>query len=183
MKNIYLVLAHTGTLVSQIIKKYTNDEFSHVSLSLDRELNHMYSFGRLNPYNPLWGGFVQEYIDKGTFKRFYNTQVTIYSLEVTDRQYKKLEKIIERFEKNKKKYNFNIIGMFAVGFNQKIGDDYSFYCAEFVKYLLKKAKIRTGLPKLVRPEDFKYIKGIQAIYTGKLQEYKLDEESFTKQVV
>lgn len=35
----------------------------------------MYSFGRLNPYNPFWGGFVHESIDKGTFKRFYLTRL------------------------------------------------------------------------------------------------------------
>lgn len=183
MKNIYIVLAHTGTLVSEIIKKYTNDEFSHVSLSLDVELNHMYSFGRLNPYNPVWGGFVQEYIHKGTFKRFYNTEVTIYSLQVTDKQYKKLEESIARFEKYKKKYTFNIIGMFAVGVNKKIGDEYSFYCAEFVRYLLKKARIRTGLPRIVRPEDFKNIKGIKEIYSGKLQKYGIEKPVCYKQNV
>lgn len=58
MKKIYIVLTHTGTTLSKIIKNYTNDEFSHVSISLDSELKEMYSFGRLNAYNPFWGGFV-----------------------------------------------------------------------------------------------------------------------------
>ena len=69
MKEIYIVLTHTGTVLSRIIKDYTQDEFSHVSISLDKELKEMYSFGRLNPYNPFWGGFVQEGINFGTFKR------------------------------------------------------------------------------------------------------------------
>ena len=63
MKKIYIVLTHSGTTLSKIIKGFTKDEFSHVSISLDKELNEMYSFGRLNPYNPFWGGFVHEYID------------------------------------------------------------------------------------------------------------------------
>ena len=54
MKQIYIVLTHTGTALSTIIKYYTKDEFSHVSISLDEELEEMYSFGRLNPYNPFW---------------------------------------------------------------------------------------------------------------------------------
>ena len=73
MKKVYIVLTYTGTIISKIIKSYTKDEFSHVSIALDIELKHMYSFGRLNPYTPLWAGFVQEYIHKGTFKRFYKT--------------------------------------------------------------------------------------------------------------
>ena len=48
MKKIYIILTHTGTMLSKIIKKYTKDEFSHVSIALDKELNRMYSFGRLN---------------------------------------------------------------------------------------------------------------------------------------
>lgn len=84
MKKIYLVLAHTGTTLATIIKYYTKDEFSHVSIALDDELEEMYSFGRLNPYNPFWGGFVHENIYKGTFKRFKNTKTEVYSLLVTD---------------------------------------------------------------------------------------------------
>lgn len=52
---IYIILTYTGTLLSKIIKFYTKDEFSHVSLALDIGLNKMYSFGRLNPYNPFIG--------------------------------------------------------------------------------------------------------------------------------
>ena len=54
MKKIYIVLTHSGTALSKIIKGFTKDEFSHVSISLDKELNEMYSFGRLNPYNPFY---------------------------------------------------------------------------------------------------------------------------------
>jgi len=32
MKEIYLVLTHTGTMLSRIIKTYTGDEFSHISV-------------------------------------------------------------------------------------------------------------------------------------------------------
>lgn len=172
MKKIYIVLTHTGTILSQIIKKYTKDEFSHVSISLDVELNEMYSFGRLNPYNAFWAGFVHEYIDKGTFKRFYNTRTTIYSLEITEEQYKKMESNINEIQENKEKYTFNTLGLFAVGFHKKIKKECSFYCAEFVKYVMENAGIKTGLPELVKPEDFKDINGLQEIYSGLLRKYR-----------
>lgn len=38
MKKIYIVLTHTGTTLSKIIKSYTKDESSHVSIALDSEL-------------------------------------------------------------------------------------------------------------------------------------------------
>lgn len=169
MKNIYIVLTHTGTLLSKIIKCYTKDEFSHCSISLDIELNQMYSFGRLHPYNAFFGGFVHEYIDKGTFKRFYKTITKVYSLEITDKQYEKIRNNVMKIQKNKEEYKFNVLGLFAAGFNKKIGEEKSFYCAEFVKYVIENAKVDTGLPEIVRPEDFKNMKGLKEIYSGLLR--------------
>jgi hypothetical protein len=171
MRKIYIVLTYTGTILSKIIKIYTRDEFAHVSISLDKELTKMYSFGRLNPYNPFIGGFIHEYINKGTFKKFYNTRAKIYSLEITDEQYRKLAVAIKKIETNKNIYKFNILGLFAAGFRIKISRDYYFYCAEFVKYVMDTANIYTRLPTVTKPEDFKRIIGLEEIYTGILRFY------------
>lgn len=175
MKKIYLILTHTGTTLSTIIKCYTKDEFSHVSIALDKELNTMYSFGRLRPNNPFIGGFVHEGIGFGTFKRFKNTQSEIYSLEIADNKYEKIKEEIKKFESNKEKYKFNIIGLFAVSINKKIHYKDTFYCAEFVKYLFEKVKIDNNLPDIIRPQDFKKLKDIELVYSGKLKDYKKNE--------
>ena len=177
MKKVYIVLTHTGTVLSKIVRGYTKDEVSHCSISLDKDLTQMYSFGRLHPSNPFFGGFVHEYIDKGTFKRFYKTVAKIYSLEVEDEQFDKIKNIIYDFEKNKTKYKFNIIGLLAIGFNIRIKMKNGFYCAEFVKYVLEQAGIDTKLPEMVRPENFKDLKNMNKIYEGLLQEYKMEEFS------
>lgn len=172
MKKIYIILTHTGTNLSKLIKSYTKDEFSHVSIALDKELKQMYSFGRLNPYNPFWAGFVHESINEGTFKRFYLTKARIYSLEVTKSQYQKMQESIQKIEEEKKQYTFNILGLFAAAFRKKIAIKKSFYCAEFVKYILEEAKIETGLPEVAKPEDFKKIQNLQEVYSGFLKKYK-----------
>lgn len=171
MKKIYLILTHTGTILSKIIKTYTKDEFSHVSISLNKELTEMYSFGRLNPYNPFWGGFVHEYIHEGTYKRFYNTKTKVYELNVTDEQYNKMKEVIYEFRKNDEKYKFNIIGLFAVGFHKVIKKENSFYCAEFVRYVLENAGIEIDLPIPAKPEEFKNIQRLKEVYNGYLREY------------
>lgn len=174
MKKIYIILTHTGTNLSKLIKNYTKDEFSHVSIALDCELKQMYSFGRLHPYNPFWAGFVQEAIDDGTFKRFYLTKTRIYFLEVTEEQYQKIQETIQKIEKEKEQYTFNILGLFAAGFRKKIVRKKSFYCAEFVKYVLEEAKVKTNLPEVAKPEDFKQIENLQEIYSGYLKKYSRD---------
>ena len=93
MKKIYIILTYTGTILSKIVKVYTRKEYSHVSISLDEDLTKMYSFGRLYPYNPFLGGFVHEGLDHGTFKRFKKTKTKIYSLEIPEEKYDKIEEI------------------------------------------------------------------------------------------
>lgn len=173
MKKIYLILTHTGTPLANFIRFYTKDEFSHVSIALDSELQEMYSFGRLNPYNAFIGGFVHEYIDKGTFKRFKNTYARIYSMDIEDEKYDLLEQNIRKFQEKKDIYGFNIIGMFAVGLNKKIKFDKALYCAEFVKQMMDESQIENNLPEIVKPENFKDLEGLEEIYTGKLREYNL----------
>ena len=173
---IYIILTYTGTMLAKIIKYYTHCEFSHVSISLDKNLEHMYSFGRLNPYNPFKGGFVQESVDKGTFKRFKNTKAMICSLEVTEEQYNKIKNTIRKISLEKENYKFNIIGLFAVSIHLKIKRKRSFYCAEFVKYLLDNSSMKTYLPNIIKPEDFKNIKSLKPIYIGKLKEYNVKEK-------
>lgn len=170
-KKIYIILTHTGTVLSRIIKKITKDEFSHISIALDKELNEMYSFGRLNPYNPFWAGFVHEHINSGTFKRFKLTETKVYSLEINEEEYNKIKKIIYDMKTRREKLKFNIIGLFAVAFNRRIKFKNSFYCAEFVKYALEESGVKTNLPELIRPENFKKLDNIKLIYKGKLSEY------------
>ena len=175
MKKIYIVLTHTGTVLSKIIKTFTKDEFSHSSISLDENLKQMYSFGRLNPYNAFIGGFIHEYIDDGTFKRFSNTVAKVYSLEITEEQYEKVKSNIEQIQKERKNYQFNTIGLFAAGFNKKIKRENSFYCAEFVKHVMENSNINIQLPEAIKPEDFKKISGLQQIYGGFLRNYKVEK--------
>ena len=171
MKKIYIILTYTGTILSKIVKIYTRKEYSHVSISLNQDLTQMYSFGRLNPYNPFLGGFVQEGIDKGTFKRFKKTKTKIYSMEISEEKYDKLETIIEKIQDRKNAYKFNLIGLLAVALNVKIKRENCFYCAEFVKYVLEQSNVIT-LPELIKPEDFEKIDDLDEIYKGILREYK-----------
>ena len=172
MKKIYIVLTYTGTVLSRIIKIYTKDEFSHVSIALDKDLKQMYSFGRLNPYNPFIGGFIHEYINSGTFKRFKKTKAAIYSLKVKEEEYDTIYNTIKKIQEAEVPYKFNIIGLFAIALKLRIHKEHSFYCAEFVKYSLESSGIETNLPIMIRPESFKDLKNIKLEYKGKLRDYE-----------
>ena len=82
-----------------------------------------------------------------------------------------IKKKIDKISKNKHKYTFNVIGLFATGINFKYKKKNSYYCAEFVKYILETAKLDVNLPELVKPNDFVNIKNLELTYAGILREY------------
>ena len=129
MKKIYFVLTFTGTWLSRVVRVYTRKQYAHVSLALDKDLKYMYSFGRINPYNPISGGFVHEVQNEGVFKRFKNTDSLICSIEVTDKQYKKIKDNIKKFESEKDLYGFNVLGLIGIvfGFRVKLNNKFVLY--------------------------------------------------------
>lgn len=173
MKKVYIVLTYTGTLLSRLVRLYTHKEYCHVSISLDENLDYMYSFGRKNPYLILPAGYVHEGINFGTFKRFKKTKTAIYSLQVNDDQYEKLKENIKKFSENKDSFSFNIIGLFFAMFRIKLKREKHLYCAEFVKVVLDESDVVTNLPNCVRPDDFMNIDGLKLIYMGELQKYRI----------
>ena len=53
----------------------------------------------------------------------------------------------------------------------KITKENSFYCAEFVKYVLEHSDI-IELPDIIKPDDFEKIPNTKEIYKGQLRKYK-----------
>ena len=176
MKKIYIVLTHTGTILSKIVRFYTRKKYSHVSIGLDLNLNELYSFGRLNPNNPYKGGFVKEEINKGIFAKFKNTDGAVYSVTITEEQYNTIKEEIEKFKIEKNKYKFNILGLFLVCIRIKYQRKNHFYCAEFVKYLLEKAFNKKLLPEIITPMDFLKLENTNLIYEGKINNYNIENK-------
>ena len=164
-------------MLSRVVHIYTKHEFSHCSISLDRELNEMYSFGRYQAYNPFFGGFIKEDVESGTFKRFSNTKTAIYSLEVTNWQYKQIKREIKRMKRQKDKYKYNILGLAAILFHKKIRLHNRYYCSEFVKHLVDIGKVDNNLPDIVKPQDFENIENVELIYRGKLRDFNREDSS------
>ena len=103
--NIYLLFSHSGSMFSRAIGAYTRESFTHISIALDEELNEVYSFGRLHPYNPFLAGFVREDIENGTFRRFPNTFCSLYSLKVDEKQKEDIVLELGRFKSESYKYH------------------------------------------------------------------------------
>ncbi len=172
-KTVYIVLTQTGTILSRILKFLYKREYNHVSLSINDSMEPMYSFGRLSAYNPLRAGFVKESVRWGTFKRFYKTTAKILGVEVDEKTYQNIAAMINEIEENTAKYKYNYKSLFYAFFNIHKEYENSFYCSEFIKYILVNNGIDgcDKLPGIIHPTDFTVISD-NVIYTGLLKEFK-----------
>ena len=172
-KQIFILLSHSGSMLSKLINIYTRTDYTHVSLGLDKDLDQLYSFGRLKPYNPVIGGFIREDILNGTYTRFPHTRCAIYLLTVTEEQYKRLAKEINRFALEKEKYRYNLLGLVGVILNRPVQREYSYFCSQFVTEVLTKSGIDIiqKTPGLTSPIDFIECKDLEIIYEGQLNQY------------
>ncbi len=175
---LYIVLTRTNTVMSRLIKFFTKDQYTHASISLDKELNHMYSFGRSTTYNPLIGRFKKEDINEGIYKFWDTLPGAIIEVEVSKDQYEVAKEILEKFIENSELYKYNYRGLIHCLLNKEVLSENRFLCSEFVYHILKESgavdlKISRNL---VRPQSLFNIEG-NLVYEGNLKEIKVKKNN------
>lgn len=173
-QSVFILLTNTGTLFTKVIQGYTRAPYNHASISFNRELSELYSFGRKNPNNPLNGGFVKEDLKTGTFSKYPNTTCVIYELQVSERDIAKMKRVLQAFIRKDKKYFYNILGVLGIALKEPIEFSNSYFCSQFVAEILQRSGVRLWdkLPALVTPDDFRQSEHLQLVYEGKLSEYE-----------
>ena len=169
---VYIVLSQTGTVLSRILKLYTRAPYNHSSIALTEDLEVMYSFGRLNPYNPFRGGFVQESARFGTFKRFKNTRVMVVEAEVTEKAYGELCEHIHAMLKTRTEYHYNYVGLFLAAIRIHRAKRNCYYCSEFVKAMAVQAGVEgaEAIPAIVKPMHLLRVPH-RTVFEGRLRDY------------
>ena len=173
-KHVYIVVSQTGTLLSRLLKLVTKAEYNHASISLVPDLDTMYSFGRKNPYNPFWAGFVTESARFGTFKRFSQTRIMVLDIAVSQEQFQAIERRIQIMLALKNHYHYNYLGLWLAGLRICYRKKRCFYCSEFVKDLLEKQNIKGAgqLSSIVQPIHFLKLPTARKVYTGRLADFR-----------
>lgn len=172
-RKIYVLLTQTGTFLSRFLKFFTKDRYNHSSIAMDDELNEIYSFGRLNPYNPFIGGFVRESPDYGTFKRFYKTTGILLELDISAEKYEKTLAKLRDMYNRREEYKYNYKGLFASFFGVVVEKQHRYYCSEFVKKVLIDNELINpdDFSGITAPADFLNIPDAKVVWQGVLADY------------
>lgn len=168
--SIYVLLTDTGTLFTRMIKLFTKVPLNHASISFDRGLTEVYSFGRKQQNNPWIGGFVKENMSS---KMFGQAACAVYRCTVSKTTYEQIHNHIREIEKNEHLYRYNFIGLFGVLFNKRIHRKNAYFCTQFVATVLKENGIEVSCkpPDLVTPADIEQAPTLSLVYRGCLQDY------------
>lgn len=175
-RTLYFLFTDTGTNLSRLINFFTRASLNHVSIAFDEDLSTVYSFGRKRPRNPFIGGFVTEEIH-GEFLR--NSNCAIYTLTVSEEQYRTIQNNIKVFEDKKDDYRYNFLGLIGYLLRVEIERENAYFCSQFIATIMED----TGLFELkqpfcfVTPTDIRQQKGMELMYEGILGEYQpIDKE-------
>ena len=172
--NIYILLMHTYTIPSKLIKCFTRYEYSHVGISLQKDCKEIYSFGRKNINNFLISGFNIETKEGAFFQKFQKTKCIIYEVKVTPKQYYKIKKRIKYMISHEEKFKYDFAGMITRFFGIPSARKNYFVCSFFVASLLSDAGVYDFKKPscMVKPKDFANIKEFPIIYKGKYVLYE-----------
>ncbi len=173
MKNIYLLISHTGTLPAKFISFFTKDSYTHVAIALNADLTEMYSFGRKYTYLPLPAGFISESKEEGVYKRFTNTRSALIELSVEEDVYEEIQTKLRTMYVDKKKYKYNVLGIVYAKFGKHRKKENHFYCSEFVQDVIEPYGLGvTTDSEVVKPINFLSLSNGKLLFEGLLRNYQ-----------
>lgn len=101
---LYVMLSRTDTGMGRFIRFFTKEEYNHVSLCMDNNLQHFVSFARYRQDVPLAGGYVTE--PPTRLRSCGKTMpVRIFKLEISPSDARKLESLFNMADRSPLIYN------------------------------------------------------------------------------
>ncbi len=172
MKNIYILLSRSTTMLSTVIKLCTKENYTHSSVAFDENLETMCSFGRKYPKLPFPGGLISEHLLKGYFVLHPKTPCMLLSLSVDDESYEKAKQQAEEMLKKRGDYHYNVLGLVYCKLGKYKKRETFYFCSEFVAEILKNIDTvdLPFEPGLMHPQNFAQIHGVSIKYEGTVGE-------------
>lgn len=171
---VYVVVMHTGSVVSTVIKKATGDLYSHASISFDPSLTNMYSFGNKRIKGKAFAnGFKKENIHNEFFSS-RNIPYAMYMVPVTKEELVAMKKRLDYFVKNENKFSFDMIGLVKIFFGIADNPENRYFCSRFVMDVLNAGRPSdpyTQEESLVKPQDLAETNFARYVMGGYLKDY------------
>ena len=174
MKNVYIVLSATPTLMGKIIRIFTRSLYNHSSISLTEDWSEMYSFARYRRLNPLVGGFVKEFPERLSLGKERNVFIKVFKIPVNDCQYEEIKKFIYEIRDAEEENIYNTAAVLTILFKIKININNAYTCADFVAESLFRGDIisRNQVSRDILPDEIQKMLDKHIYFHGCLNNYE-----------
>ncbi len=128
MKKISILLTRYNDRMSQFVYWISGRNYTHVSIALEDEPEHYYSFN--------YRGFTRETLEKHRDRGVKYSRC--YELQISDEAYNKIKARIDKFQAHRKEYQYNRIGVFLCIIHLPLlKREKHYFCSEFVAETLE----------------------------------------------
>jgi len=170
LKNVYIVLSRSKTVLARMIRVFTKKKYSHSSMAMHKNCEPFYSFGRVYPRFMFPTGFIIEGMSAGYFKIHPNIPVAVYEIPVTDEQYALIEERLQPFIANPRHYKYSVLNIFLQARGIAYKRENKYVCSAFIAEVLQGIVNFDKDTSLVYPHDFQEF-GYDMIYEGTAKDY------------
>lgn len=172
MKTIYLLLTKSNSFVSKAIYFITQDSYTHISISFEKNLDPLYSCARKYTYSPLPAGVKKESLVTGFYEKNSSIPCALYCVRVSQEKYDKAKAFLNNILERKEFYKYNLMGLFFCHFELPIRRRYYYFCSEFVSEILGHSQILDlpKMPSLMKPSDYLLFDELECLYKGNIQD-------------
>lgn len=162
-RSMYVLFSRQNTKIGRVIRVFLpSSRYTHVALSLDGELNTVYSFSRARHDSPFSGGFMREYPVHYILGDM-DVPVKICKVELSDEEYAKAKTRLEDSICRREQLIYNLFDAAALPFGKryKIKDAYT--CVSFTSYVV-------GMDDTRDIADLESRISANTVYVGSLKE-------------
>jgi hypothetical protein len=127
--------------MGRLIRCITRHAYNHVSISLDPNLQKLYSFARYYENTPLYGGFVHESLLRYQHNGM-QTPIKVCAIPVTPRQKQAIASLILHFKLHAGEYIYDMLSALLTPFKKRLFIRNAYTCVDFASVVLSVADIR-----------------------------------------
>ena len=136
LKPVYVVCMHTGgTPLSNMVKMFTGNEFTHAAISFNPDFSPLYSFGKKQTTEGPTGFTVDDIHVPFYWDR--NIHWAAFVVFVDDDSYNLMKEKIQWFVRRSSVFRFNFAGILKIAVNLPSENRLKYFCSSFVSDILQ----------------------------------------------
>lgn len=181
MEKLYISLIDTPGLFAFFIRRFTGISYNHVALSLDPELQEVYSFGRRWLPVTYFAGFIREHTEK-VLRKYPFARYKIVSIDCTPEQKQAIHEVLRNCYERRFHYHYSVVGLPFLVANVPFYLKNQYTCSSFLARLLADHEILLFDKhfSLVTPRDFYELPEADTIYEGSLSFFVAQTRTYWK---